>query len=211
MTTLRVHTKIAGVLANITSVVFGNAVTGATYGVRRTDSGVVTVAAGVAIPNVSAGVYEYEYADTPGVPYEWRFVAVYGGEKFIGGGSWTANVTPATATLDLSEFDEVLLDNLDAEEDEFGESVTVHPVGGADRVCVAIVTRDPPAMKDRPREEYFPVLVSVRNSATLGISAAEGSNRFEISLPRHRGSAAVRMRTVQAVKQDAARITWGCV
>jgi len=210
MTTLRVQTKIAGVLADVTSVTLANAATGATWGVRRTDTGAVVVAAGTAVPRMSTGVYEYEYTDTPGVPYEYRMAVVYGGEKFIGGGSWTANVTPATATLDLSEFDEVLMGNLDVEEDEFGEPVTVHPVGGADRVCTAIVTRDPPVMKENPREEYFPVLVSLRNSATLGISAAEWSNRFEITLPRHRGAAAVRMRTVKAVKQDAARITWGC-
>jgi hypothetical protein len=210
MTTLRVQTKIAGVLANVTSVTLADAALAPTYGIRRTDTGVVVVAAGTPMPNVTPGVYEYEYADTSGVPYQWRFAVVYGGQTHIGGGSWTATITPAAAVLTLTAFDEILLANLDQEDAAFGEAVTVHPVGGADRSCTAIVTRDPPVSTDNPRETYYPVLVSLRNDAVLGISGAEWSNRFEITIARHRGSAPGRVRTVKAVKQDAARITWGC-
>jgi hypothetical protein len=208
MTTLRLQTTIAGVLANITSVVFGNAVTGATYGVRRTDTGVVVVAAGVAIPNISAGLYEYEYTDTPGVPYEWRFVAVYGGEKFIGGGAWTADVTPATATLTLSDFDEVLVDDVAVYLADYGEAVTVHPVGGADRPVTGVITRSKLEMKDQPRGPAAPLAVSLPNSATTGISGAEWHSRFEVTVPRYRGGPTVRMRITRALAQDAGMITW---
>jgi hypothetical protein len=210
MTTLRMTTKAAGVLANVTSVTLSDQPIAPIYGVRRTDTGAVVVAAGTAVPNVSPGVYEYTFTDVSGVPYEYRIAVVAYGRTFIGGGSWTANVTPATAVLELTGFDEVLVANVACELEAWGEDVTVHPVGGADRACVAIVTRDPPVLASRPREEYFPVLVSLPNDATTGISAAEWNNRFEITVPRYRGSATSRVRTLKPVHQDAALIMWGC-
>jgi hypothetical protein len=211
MTTLRLTTKAAGVLANVTSVTLANAATGATWGVRRTDTGVVVVAAGTAVPNISIGLYEYTFTDLPGVPYEYRMAVVYGGETFVSGGDWTANVTPATAVLELTDFDEVLVANVAHELEMWGEDVVVHPVGGVDRYCIAIVTRDPPVVvADRPREEYFPVLVSLPNDAITGISGAEWNARFEITIPRYRGSATVRVRPVKPLHQDAALIMWGC-
>jgi hypothetical protein len=211
MTTLRVTTKQAGVLTDVTSVTLADLPTVPAYGIRRTDTGAVAVAAGTSLVRVSTGVYEYEFADTPGVPYEWRFAVLVDGRTNIGGGSWVAHLTPAEATLDLTIADEVALANCDVEEAIWGEQVTIHPPGGADRVCTVIVTRDPPRLADRPREEYHPVLVSARNSTTLGIGAAEWTNQFTITLPRHRGSVPVTMRTVRKVHDDAARITWGCV
>jgi hypothetical protein len=208
MTTLRVQTKIAGVLADVTSVTLSDAVTGATYGIRRTDTGAVVVAAGTALTRVSAGVYEYEYADSPGVPYEWRFAAVYGGETYIGGGSWTAHVTPATATLTLSDQDECLVEDVDVFLAEYGEAVTVHPVGGADRSVTGIVARAREGMQEQPRGPVGPVSLTLPNSATTGISGAEWSNRFEVTVPRYRGGVTVRMRTVRPLQQDAAMITW---
>jgi hypothetical protein len=214
MTTLRVRAMdLSGALADVVSVALADrpASQSPTYGVRRRDTGAVIVTAGTPMTKVTTGIYEYDLTDSPGVPYEWRFAAVSGGQTVVGGGSWVANLTPAEATLELTDFEEILLDNLDVEEDEYGEAVTVHPVGGADRICTAIVTRDPPRLEDRPREEYYPVLVSLRNDTAYGIGAAEWNNRFEITLPRHRGALAVRMRVVRKVKDDAARITWGCL
>jgi hypothetical protein len=208
MTTLRVQTRIAGVLANVSGVTLADAVTGPVYGVRRTDTGAVVVTAGTAMVNVSTGVYEYDFTDAPGVPYEWRFAAVYGTAAHIGGGSWTAHVTPATAVLDLSEFDAVLVADVEVYLSEYGEAVTVHPVGGADRAVTGVITRSRPEMNDQPRGPLNPVAVSLPNSATTGISGAEWNNRFEVTVPRYRGGPTMRIRTVRAIAQDAAMITW---
>jgi hypothetical protein len=208
MTTLRVQITIGGVLADVAGVTLSDAVSGAIYGVRRTDTGAVVVAAGTAMTRVSAGVYEYEYSDSPGVPYDWRFAAVYGGETYIGGGTWTADVTPAAAVLELSEFDECLVADIEVYLSDYGEAVMVHPVGGEDRAVMGVITRFQAEIKDQPRGPLNPVAVSLPNSATMGISGAEWNNRFEVTVPRYRGGPTVRMLTRRALAQDAAMITW---
>jgi hypothetical protein len=208
MTTLRAQITIGGVLADVAGVTLSDAVSGAVYGVRRTDTGAVVVAAGTAMTRVSAGIYEYEYSDSPGLPYEWRFAAIYGGETYIGGGTWTADVTPAAAVLDLSEFDELDLATVEVQLADYGVPVTVHPIGGADRDVRGIMSYGEIEMKEQPRAPTRPVFVALPNDATTGITLAEWNNRFEITAPPGPGAVALRMRTIRAFKKTAAMITW---
>jgi hypothetical protein len=210
MTILRLTTKVAGLAANISGVTLADAVASPTYGVRRTDTGEIVVPAGTAVPNVAVGIYEYECADLPGVPYEYHMVAAYAGRTALCGGSWTAQVEPPAPQLILTEFDELLIANREQELAQWGEPVTVHPIGGADRLVTGIVTRSPPVLRDRPREPEFPLLVALPNDSVLGISAGEWNDRFELTIQRFRGSATARVRTVKPLHQDAALITWGC-
>jgi len=208
MKTLRVQTKIAGALANVTSVTLANAVSAATYGVRRTDTGAAVVAAGTAMTRVATGVYEYDFDDVEGLSYEWRFRAVYGGESFIGGGTWTATVTPPAPTLELSDHDAVLVQDVDFYLAEYGEQVTVYPPAAASRTATGIILRSAAKMDANPRAQTNPLGVQLPNSSTTGISGAEWNNRFEVDVPRYRGGETVRMRTLRASHQDAAFITW---
>lgn len=210
MTTLRLTTKIAGVLADVTAVTLSDkpAAQSPTYGVRRTDTSAVVVAAGTAVPKVSTGLYEYSFAATDGVPYEYRMAAVYAGETFISGGSWTETLDPPASVLELSEQDECLVDDVDFFLLEYGEDVVVYPPAGASRSVTGIVVRSPAKMDANPRSQGNPVSVQLPNSVTTGIGGAEWTNRFEVDVPRYRGGPNVRMRIVKAVSQDAAMITW---
>jgi len=210
MTTLRLITKIGGSLANVTGVTLSDKPVGQspTYGVRRTDTSAVVVAAGTVVPNISAGLYEYSFTGTDGVPYEYRMAAVYGGETFITGGAWTETVSPPAATLTLSDQDEVLIDDVDIYLAEFGEPVIVYPPAGASRSVTGIVVRAASEMVKDPRAQNNPTAVQLPNLSTTGISGAEWNNRFEVDVPRYRGGPTVRMRTVKASSQDAAMITW---
>jgi hypothetical protein len=54
-----------------------------TFGVKRTDTGAILVAAGVAIPRVSAGLYRYTLTGQPGgVPLEWWPVLAWRGRPY---------------------------------------------------------------------------------------------------------------------------------
>jgi hypothetical protein len=118
----------------------------------------------------------------------------------------------AVGTLELCPHDECLLEDVDVLLADFGEAVTVHPPDGSDeRACTAIVTRAAGEVAHQPRLEQWPFLVQLPNDVETGISGAEWESQFEITVPRYRGSAATtRVRTVKAVHQDAAMITWGC-
>jgi hypothetical protein len=210
MTTLRLTTKIGGALADLTSVALSDKPAGGspTYGIRRTDTGAVVVAAGTPVPNVDTGLYEYEFAAADGVPYEYRMAAVYGGETFITGGSWTERLMPPPATLELSEQDECLLDDVDFFLLEYGEDVIVYPPAGDSRSVTGIVVRSPAGIEKEPRGQATPIALQLPNDAATGISGSEWNNRFEVDVPRYRGGPNVRVRTLKAIHQDAAFITW---
>src|SRR4051812_47182862 len=54
------------------------------YGVKRLDTGAVVVAAGVDVPRVSTGVYEYVLTDpSAGLTYQYAITMVYLGETYV--------------------------------------------------------------------------------------------------------------------------------
>jgi hypothetical protein len=111
----------------------------------------------------------------------------------------------------MGDFDGILLNDVDYYLAEYGEVVTVTPPSGAARSCTAIVMRQPPEMKDAPREQQFPVVVVLPTNSEEGISPTEGNDRFQITLPTRAGSTeTMTVRTVKPVTQDAAMIAWGC-
>ena len=108
----------------------------------------------------------------------------------------------------MATFDDILISNVGVELAMFGEPVIVYPPGGAARSVTGIVARKATAVQSDPRQQMAVLTVQLPNSATTGISGAEWSNRFELGVPRYAGGPAVRMRTVRALQQDAAMITW---
>ena len=78
MATITFSSTIGGVAADVTSAVLSDP-TGS-YGVRRTDTGAVVVAAGTALVNDAEGTYTYEFTSVGGVEYQYYVEWVYNGE-----------------------------------------------------------------------------------------------------------------------------------
>jgi len=81
MTTLRFTTKIADVLADVTSVVLSDP--DGVFGIQRTDTEATLVAADTAMTWVSTGTYEYDFdevASFTGIEYRFYVKWVYAGE-----------------------------------------------------------------------------------------------------------------------------------
>ncbi len=99
MSTIKKVFKIAGVPANMTSVVFSDP--SGSYGVKRNDTGAVVVADGTALTNTGVGVYEYTFADPANdLTYTYYIEFVYNGQTFRISGSLTgpASVPAITGT-----------------------------------------------------------------------------------------------------------------
>lgn len=78
-TTIHQRFLINGVLTDVTSCVLRDPT--AAFGVRRTDTSAVVVAAGTALVKVATGVYEYSFEDpAAGLTYNYWVEFVYGGE-----------------------------------------------------------------------------------------------------------------------------------
>jgi hypothetical protein len=72
--------KVDGIPTNVTSALLSDP-TGA-FGVKRNDTDAVVVADGTVMTNVSAGVYEYEFADVVGVAYTAYVEMTYAGAVY---------------------------------------------------------------------------------------------------------------------------------
>ncbi len=208
MATLRVKTKIAGVLADVAEVRLSDP--GGTFGVRTGESGAILVADGTAMTRVSAGTYEYDVAfpaSDEGVAYTWWQEVGYGGELYHVKRVYYQ--PPTAAAVVLTRLDEILLSDWLVLAAERGESVTVTPPGGTARSVTGIVTRATDAIRNNPRGQTQPATISLRNSDTLGISAAEWNSRFEVRLRRKAGDTAmVDMRTLKPIHSNGAYIVW---
>lgn len=76
--TIRVTHRIGGVLTDYTSLVLRDGA--ATYGLRRTDTAAIVVAAGTALNHDGTGLYSLPVAGlTPGVAYDYWLERVYAG------------------------------------------------------------------------------------------------------------------------------------
>ena len=207
MATLTYRTKVAGVLTAVTSVVLEDPTDA--YGIKRNDTGAAVVAAGTAMSSSDTGVYTYDgSALAEGVEHtaaiKWQYAGHTGYHEVI----FTPDVTSPELNLVLSEYDEVAVADVAFFLDEYGEAVTVYPPAGDPRSVTGIVTRDPQESGGERRSTRAPTRLALPNSATTGISGAEWNNRWTVGVPRTRGGAAVTMRVVKALNQDAGMITW---
>jgi hypothetical protein len=201
------RTKLNGILTDADSVTLADP-TG-TYGLRRDDTGAAVVASGTALTRTATGTYSYtNEALAEGVAHSGYVKTVIGSRTAYSYITHTPAVTPTAPDLVLSDHDEVLIEDVDALLEDFGEAVTVHPPAGDDREVTGIVTRESPTIDGQPRGMATPTRVSLPNSITAGISGAEWNNRFELTVARYRGGPEVRMRTSRPVHQDAAMIAW---
>lgn len=86
MPTIQTKFRVDGVLTDPTSIVLSDS--GATYGVQRTDTDALVVAAGTAMVKTSTGVYAYTFSDPAyGLTYRYSIKAVYDGETFYTSGT----------------------------------------------------------------------------------------------------------------------------
>lgn len=75
MAIAQIERRLNGVLTNATTVTLAN--TGDVYGIRRADTGAVSVAAGAATTNPSTGIYQYDYGaldESQVYEVSWKFV-----------------------------------------------------------------------------------------------------------------------------------------
>jgi hypothetical protein len=92
--------KVAGVPTDVTSAILSDP-TG-TFGVKRNDTDAVVVADGVAMNNVSAGTYEYEFADDIGVSYTAYVEMVYLGATYRFEVDFAARNSPSSGPVGYS-------------------------------------------------------------------------------------------------------------
>ena len=89
MATLKFTTKIAGALADVTSVVLSDPTS--TYGIQRTDTEATIVVANTAMMWMSTGTYEYDFdEDINNVEYRFYVKWVYGDETYYVENIYTA-------------------------------------------------------------------------------------------------------------------------
>ena len=80
-TIIRFDMRVNGVLVDATSVVFDDPTS--TFGVRRTDTGAIVVAAGIALTHTGTGTYQYSFIDpAPGLIYNYWIKFVYQGNTY---------------------------------------------------------------------------------------------------------------------------------
>lgn len=195
-------TRIGGVLADVTAVTLSDP-TGV-YGVRRVDTGAVAVAAGTAMTRVSAGTYEHSFGADAGAAYQYYIAWTYAGETHH------IERSAVAASAAASVCDAILASDLAILMAEYGRAVTVY-TSAADlsgRAVTGIVTYGGDQGFRNLRGQGSAVSVKLYNSATLGISASEWTNRFEVGVPVRPGGVVVRKRTIRMLAGDAAAITW---
>jgi hypothetical protein len=204
MTGLTIRTKIAGVLTDVTAVLLSDP-TGA-FGMRQGDTGPVVIADGIAMTRTAAGTYTYSVElPATGVMYTWWAEVHYGGRTYHIERQHYAH--PIIEDVELSEVDQIDVDNGDFFLAEYGEPGIIHPPSGLDREVKLIVKRQGPDLQQSPRTEIQPVIVQVRNDPVAGIAAAEISTRWFISVRRQKGGPFVKLRVTRWPQQDAAFIT----
>jgi hypothetical protein len=204
MTDLTIRTKIAGVLTDVTAVLLSDP-TG-TLGMRQGDVGPVVVADGTAMTRTAAGTYTYSVGlPATGVMYTWWAEVHYGGRTYHIERQHYAQ--PIIEDVELSELDQIDVDNADFFLAECGEPGIVHPPSGLDREVRLIVKRQGPDLQESPRIEIQPVVVQVRNDPSTGIAAAEISTRWFISVRRQKGGSLAKLRVTRWPEQDAAFLT----
>ncbi|MEN6427267.1 MAG: hypothetical protein ABFE13_18080 [Phycisphaerales bacterium] len=204
MTSLTIRTKIAGVLTDVTAVLLSDP-TG-TFGMRQGDTGPVVVADGTAMTRTTAGTYAHAVElPATGLMYTWWTEVHYGGRTYHIERQYYAQ--PVIEDVELSELDQIDVDNADFFLAEYGERGIIHPPSGLDREVKLIVKRQGPDLQESPRAEIQPVIVQVRNDPTAGIAAAEISTRWFISVRRQKGGPFVKLRVTRWPEQDAAFIT----
>lgn len=80
-TTIDFTWRVDGELTDVTSVVLSDE--GATYGVKRSDTDEVVVAAGTALEKIATGTYRYSFADpAANLDYEYWLEVVYNGATY---------------------------------------------------------------------------------------------------------------------------------
>lgn len=204
MSMLTIRTKIAGVLTDVTAVLLSDP-TGV-FGMRQGDTGPVVVADGTAMTRTAAGTYTHSVElPATGAMYTWWAEVHYGGRTYHIERQYYAQ--PVIEDAELSELDQIDVDNADFFLAEYGESGIVHPPSGLDREVKLIVKRQGPDLQESPRAEIQPVIVQVRNDPVAGIAAAEISTRWFISVRRQKGGPFVKLRVTRWPEQDAAFIT----
>jgi uncharacterized phiE125 gp8 family phage protein len=98
--------KVEGVLTDATSVALSDAT--ATYGVKRTDTGAIVVAAGTAMTKIETGVYRYTIDDAiAGVTYTWFIRTILNGRTYYKEGSRTIPADAGDTTRQLSRWTNV--------------------------------------------------------------------------------------------------------
>ncbi|MDX9780915.1 MAG: minor capsid protein [Candidatus Neomarinimicrobiota bacterium] len=97
MATLKFTFKVASVLADATSAVLADP--SGTFGIRRTDTEEVVVAADTAMAKTATGTYEYDFsADIANVEYQFYVKCEYGGETHYFETIYTASGVPDVIT-----------------------------------------------------------------------------------------------------------------
>lgn len=98
--TIRAYHWVDGVLTDATTATLTDS--GATYGVKRTDTDAVVVAAGTAMTKIATGTYEHSFTDpASGLSYQASIAMVYGGATRYEVHTWSMPV----AMTDLTDLD----------------------------------------------------------------------------------------------------------
>jgi hypothetical protein len=106
--TIRRTFKVDGVLTDVTTAVLCDPT--AAYGIKRTDTNAVVVAANVAMTKSSTGVYEYSFTALDGVAYTGYSKFTYGGAVYSQDHDF-ASYTPAAApgmTVSFAQLQETI-------------------------------------------------------------------------------------------------------
>jgi len=205
MANLTVKTRIAGVLADVTSVTLSDP--DGVFGVRQGVGGEIVVAAGTAMTRTAAGTYEYAFIEpAQGVDYTYWAEVLYAGETHHFEYTYRAPLIAVDA--DLSPFDELLAGDADFFLSEYGEQGIYHPAVGVERAITIIVMRQPPDRQAEPRARMQPVQVQAKPSATEGIVPGTWTDRDMMSVRLQMGGALVKLRIVRPVGQDGGLVTW---
>lgn len=107
--------------------------------------------------------------------------------------------------------DSVLADDRFAfnDADIFGESATYKPKSGTTRAIKVVINRNVPPFVDSQNVVRYPLLISVVNSATYGISSTElDTGADKISLPFRYGGTAQDFALGVPESQDAGQLTF---
>jgi len=204
MANLTVKTRIAGVLADVTSVTLSDP--DGVFGVRQGVGGEIVVAAGTAMTRTAAGTYEYAFIEpAQGVDYTYWAEVLYAGETHHFEYTYRAPLIAVDA--DLSPFDELLAGDADFFLSEYGEQGIYHPAVGTERAVTIIVLRQPSDRQSDPRAKLLPCRVQAKNAAD-GIVPGTWTDRDMMSVRVLLGGPLVKLRIVRPVAQDGGLVTW---
>jgi len=112
----------------------------------------------------------------------------------------------------MSDFDAAMSLMDEAIMDVFADSVVYVPGdGGGERTIDAVIDYDGvQPVPGTPQGKTYSIQVSVRNSATLGISTAEvDTGRDKVKVPPRTGQTAEARRIVDIIEQDSSMVKYG--